>query len=149
MALCCLERLNGDDLTRFNQLAKNEMVIDINCTNDAKDGLSTPFLLLCRYNQSDSLAQCIEILLQQRPDIHVNQTDKDGNNSLMYLCEYSKSDKIVEVAQLLILNGIDVNHTDRWRSNALVWLCALSKSDKIVEVAQLLIEKGTDVKQTN
>ena len=67
----------------------------------------------------------------------------------MYLCEYSKSGKIVEVAQLLIANGIDVNHTNRWGSNAPMHLCQHSCSDKIVEVAQLLTENGTDVKQTN
>ncbi len=88
LALCHLERLNGDDLTRFTQLAKNEMAVDINCTNDAKDGLSTPLMLLCRYNQSESLARCIETFVWERPDIHVNQTDEDGNNALMYLYEY-------------------------------------------------------------
>ena len=120
MALCRLERLNGDDLTRFTQLAKDEMAVDINCTNDAKDGLSTPLMLLCRCNPSDSLYDCVEILLQNRPDIHVNQTNNYGSNALMLLCAHSKSDKIVEVAQLLIDKGVDLKQADVSRRNALI-----------------------------
>ena len=66
----------------------------------------------------------------------------------MSLCLWSKSDKIVEMAQLLISNGIDVNQKDRYGTNALIWLCYRSNNNTILEVAQLLIANGIDVKKT-
>ena len=70
--------------------------------------------------------------------IEVNHTNRWGSNALMWLCDRSSSDKIVEVAQLLIDNGTNVKQkTDKGRNNTLISLCALSKNEKIVEVAQL------------
>ena len=44
----------------------------------------------------------------------------------MWLCESSQSDKIVEMAQLLIEKGIDVNQTDEDGRKALMFLCEWS-----------------------
>ena len=68
-------------------------------------------------------------------------------NALMFLCESSKSDKVLEVAQLLLAKGINTNETDWFGRNALMWLCHWSKSEKILEVTQLLIVKGIDIIQ--
>ena len=67
----------------------------------------------------------------------------------MWLCLWSSSDKIVELAQFLIAKGIDLRQTNNDGDNALIWLCLWSNSDKIVELAQLLIDKGVDRNQTN
>ena len=142
------EHFDDDELTGFIQLATDKEAVDVNCTH-AFDGSSTPLILLCVNNQSDSLDHCVKILLRQRPDIDVNQTDKDGLNDLMILCQWSKSVKIVQVAQMLISNGAYVIQTNKYGMNALMWLCWHSISDKIVEMAQLLITSGTDVKKTD
>jgi ankyrin repeat protein len=134
-------------LTRFIQLATDKDALDINCT-DAKDGASTPLILLFLYNHSDSLDHCVEIILQ-RPDLEVNKTDKYGLNALMSLCQHSKSTKIVEIVKLLIEKGANVNQTNKYGMNVLMWLCWHSQSDKIAQVAQLLIENGIDVKKTD
>ena len=67
----------------------------------------------------------------------------------MWLCCHSNSTEIVEVAQLLIANGVDVNQRNEYVINGLIFLCYESNNDKIVKVAQLLITNGIDVKQTN
>ena len=67
----------------------------------------------------------------------------------MKLCWLSESDQIVEVAQLLIANGIQINQTSTGGNNALMYLCWESESEKIVEVAQLLIDNGININQTN
>ena len=69
----------------------------------------------------------------------------------MLLCSrWSKSNKILEVAQLLIAKGININQTDKKGRNALMLLCSRwSESDKILEMAKLLIDKGIDINQTS
>ena len=147
LLLCRRKRLgDGDNLGLFTDLVTDEEAVGINCMD--KIGM-TPLMLLCCYNQSDSLYNYVEILLQQRHDIDLKQTDKEGMNALMHLCRDSISDKIVEVGQLLIDNDIDVNQVDKEGKNALMWLCAHSENDKIVEVTQLLITNEIDVKQTD
>lgn len=147
LKLCSFKRLEDDNLIHFNQLVNDTEAVDVNCT-DAKEGSSTPLILLFLYNQSDSLDRCVESLLQ-RPDVDVNKTDKYGLNALMNLCQHSKSTKIVEIVKLLIDNGINVNQTNKYGMNALMWLCWHSQSDKMAQMAQLLIENGIDVKKTD
>jgi len=65
----------------------------------------------------------------------------------MRLCEHSESEKIVQLAQLLIENGVDIDGTNYDRENALIKLLKYSKNDKILEVAELLIAKGINVNQ--
>ena len=60
-------------------------------------------------------------------------------NALMHLCHTSSSDKIVQVGQILIENGIDLKQSEEHGMSALMLLCAKSESDKILEMAQLLI----------
>jgi len=117
--LCGLKRLEGNNLTRFIQLVNDKGAVDVNCINDTGE---TPLMLLCERNQSDSLYNCVEILLRERPDIDINQTDEFGNNALIRLCYFSLSNKIMEMAELLIDNGIDLEQTNKYGRNALMLL---------------------------
>ena len=47
---------------------------------------------------------------------------EDGDNALMRLCATSKNDKIVEVAQLLIANGVNLKQTNKDGRNAVVYI---------------------------
>ena len=104
--MCECEKLDEFQFVRFRQLVEDKEV-DVNNT----DWIGSTLILLCRKNQSDGLLDCVDLLLQ-RPDIQINQTNYGERNALMMLCWWSKSDQIVEVAQLLIVNGIDVHQTD-------------------------------------
>ena len=49
-------------------------------------------------------------------EVDLNQVDKYETNALMllfFLKHYSRNEKIVEMAQLLIDNGVNVNQTDQ------------------------------------
>ena len=71
-------------------------------------------------------------------------------NVLMHLCKKSVSKKIVEVAKLIVANGINIHQTDDFRGrNALMWLCEESQNGKIVEMVKLLIVYDIDINQIN
>ena len=108
--LCEWKELDESQFVRFRQLVEDEEEVDVNCCTGAFRW--TPLILLCFFNDSDCLFDCVRLLLH-RPDINVNQTDRFGINALMRLCQLSKSNKILEVAQLLIANGIEINQTNR------------------------------------
>ena len=119
MALCRREKLFDDEIDMFIELAIHK-VIDVNHTNEYYG--NTPLISLCLYNQSNSLFDCIEILLQNST-ILVNQTNKDGVNALMALCANSRCDKMVDIIELLISKGADVNHVDtKYGRNALMFV---------------------------
>ena len=139
--MCRHKELDEAQFVRFRQLVEDEEQVDVNCIDDVYR--STPLIRLCKNNQSDGLYNCV----RHRPDIQINHTDPIGRNALIWLCWWSTSEKMLEVAQLLIANGIDVNQTDRFGRNALMWLCGWSESDKILEVARLLIDNGININQ--
>ena len=91
----------------------------------------------------------LEILIKKGED--VNQLNKQGENVLMLLCRCSTSDKIVQLAQLLVQQkDFNINHKSSGKGNdALINLCRYSNSDKMVEVAQLLIKNRIDVNHEN
>ena len=60
--------------------------------------------LMMALSQSDQMVQMVELLINFK-GIDINQTDGGGRNALMWLCWFSKSDKILEVAQLLVAKG--------------------------------------------
>ena len=142
--MCRCERLDEDQFVRFHQLVEDEEEVDVNCCTG--EFRWTPLISLCCYNHSDGLFDCVHLLLQ-RPDIQINQTTGSGSNALMALCQWSKSDQILEVAQFLIANGIEINQTTGSGMNALMLMCYYSESGKILEVAQLLIVKVIDIIQ--
>ena len=66
----------------------------------------------------------------------------------MKLCRYSKNEKIVEMAEMLLDNGIEVNQSNDFGDTALhILLFWNPSSDKIIQIAELLIAKGIDVNQ--
>ena len=146
LELCQCWVLDEAQFVRFRQLVEDEEEVDANCTDDVFG--STPLIWLCSNNHSDGLFDCVDLILH-RSDIQINQTTKDGWNALMLLCSLSKSDQIVEVAQLLIANGIFINQTDEDGRNALMRLCQVSRNEKILEVAQFLLANGSDINQTS
>ena len=48
---------------------------------------SFELILLCFSNDSDGLFDCVHLFLQP-PDIQINQTNKNGANALMKLCQW-------------------------------------------------------------
>ena len=81
--------------------------------------------------------------------IQINQTDREGMNALMLLCESPRNAEIVKVAQFLIDKGIHINQTDCDGRNALMFLCGWSESEKILELTQLFIANGIKISQTD
>ena len=134
------EKLDDDSLDRFKLLAIAIEFVEINCVGTWK---RTPLMLACQKMKSKKLVQCVQIILE-RPDVRINQTDSCGMNALMYLCRYSRSKTICEVASLLIAKGININQTDIYKKNALMRLFSRTQipKDKIVQLAMLLVEKG-------
>ena len=104
--MCRRERLDEAQFIRFRQLVEDEEEVDVNCTDDLFG--ETPLILLCRNNHSDGLFDCVHLILH-RSDFNVNNTSKYGENALIWLCWFSKSSKILEVAKLVIANGIGIN----------------------------------------
>ena len=64
LKLCQRSKLDDDDLLRLTQLVngKEAAAADVNCIDDYTFK-RTPLMLLCCYNQSDRLFNCVEILL--------------------------------------------------------------------------------------
>ena len=134
------EKLDDDSLDRFKLLAIAKDFVEINCVGMWN---RTPLMLACQKMKSKKLVQCVQTILE-RPDVKINQTDSCGMNALMYLCRYSRSKTIFEVASLLIGKGININQTDKYGNNALMRLFRRKQIpiDKIVQLAMLLVEKG-------
>ena len=63
----------------------------------------------------------------------------------MRLCRYSKSDKIVEIVEMLIAKGGDIHEKDNVGWDALIYLCSYSENENIVEMVKLLIDQGIEV----
>ena len=146
--MCRCEKLDQTRFLLFRQLVEDKKEVNVSCTGKEKL-TETPLYLLCKNNKSDGLFDCVEFLLQQRPNIQINQTTEDGFNALLWLCHWSESAKILEVIQLLIAKGIDINQTNRlYGKNALMFMCERpERSGQIVEVTQLLIENKIDINQ--
>lgn len=77
LELCGYDELDESDLARLTELV-TDTTVNINCKDS--NGL-TPLLLLFWSNQSESLSECVEILLQ-REEINVKAKDNFGNDAL-------------------------------------------------------------------
>ena len=102
--MCTRRDLTSSCIQRLDELAKDKEV-DLNCTYD--ESKRTPLLLLCANNQSDSLCQCVELLLENH-SIDVNARDKNGSNALHLLCKHYRRTKLFYLAQLLVRRKISV-----------------------------------------
>ena len=66
-----------------------------------------------------------------------NQMDRYKENALIKLCEYSLSNKIFEVAELLISNGADVDQTNINGRNAAYYINQRS-NEEVPKKSQIL-----------
>ena len=89
--LCSLKELNESKLTRLQSLALNKKV-DI---NHLAGYWQTALLLICRYNQSETLYVCLQILLQNNK-LDVNAVDSFGQTALALLCRYYSKKNLID-----------------------------------------------------
>ena len=90
MELCSFDNVTETGLARLSELVADKTV-DINC-RDPESNL-TPLLLLCWSNQSDSLSQCVQVLLE-RDEIDLKAKDNNNNDALAILQDmYSGEEK--------------------------------------------------------
>ena len=107
-----------------------------------KKGSWSTLSILSRSYSQDNLIDIVQQLIKNNSTA-VKETNSDSNyNALYMLCLSSTNQKIVQVAELLIDNGVNLN------KNALMRLSGFSQSEKIVEMAELLISKGIELNQT-
>ena len=111
----------------------------------------SPLLILSRFYWQNNLLDLVNRLVSKNDStVKVTATTPEGDNALMLLLRYSKSDKIYPIAQLFVAKGIDVNQKEEFYSNnALLLLSEYSSSDQMVELVELLVQKGVDVNHTN
>ena len=115
--------------------------------NDAT-GTTNALLILSRFYQYDNIIDLVhQVILADSKNAKATTSNKE--NALMLLCKHFTGDKIMEVADLLIENGVDIEQKDNEGNTALTLLCSNSKNKKIVKVAELLIEKGIAANQAN
>lgn len=106
-------------------------------------------LILCAFYSQDNLIDLVNRLII---DNFVDVTTVSAVtrfSPLTLLCRYYKGNQMVQIAELLIEQGVDVSHQDVYGHNALTSLLRWSESDKILEVAQLLIAMGVDINKAN
>jgi ankyrin repeat protein len=85
--------------------------LNINCQD--RDG-HTPLMLVCIHAGDEGLRECVHILLSH-PETNVNLRSNDGNNALHLLCSNnnsSSSEQMLQVARMLIENGLDADDTN-------------------------------------
>ncbi|MFW6308879.1 MAG: ankyrin repeat domain-containing protein [bacterium] len=80
----------------------------------------------------------VEVLLNE--GLGVNETDNDGQHSLIYVASYFKEEH-PEMIELLIDEGAEVNHTDDDGRTALHW--AVEKGH--IETIEILLENGAEI----
>ena len=99
-------------------------------------------MLVCIRKESQTLRECVNILLRNR-DVDVTVKTFNGNNALHLLCSNINSPQMMQVAQLLNENGVDVNGTDNKGRTALQNL--QGRRDDLLnkaEMIELLISNG-------
>ena len=137
LALCRRHTWDSAAISRLRQLTTSSSV-DVNCVN--RD-THTPLMLVCIRNESQTLRECVNILLRNR-DVDVTVKTFNGNNALHLLCSNNNSPQMMQVAQLLIENGVDVNDTNNKGRTALQNL--QGRRDDLLNKAEMieLISKG-------
>ena len=142
MGLCSRPHLGRASIDRFNVLILDK-TINLNCTDQS--GL-TPLLLLCLNNQSDSLYEHVQLLLQsERVNVHV--TTRDRWNALLLACHHYGGKKLLEIVKLFIHQGIDVKQTNRTEMNALFALISNQSEEqdpRLFDIVKSLVDAGLD-----
>ena len=144
MELCRLPHLNRPGVDRLKTLASDEQV-NLNCCD--KYGRS-PLLLLCFYNQSDSLYKYVQYLLQSKR-VDVNLTSSIGWNPLPTVCNIYGGRKLLEIVKLFIRYNIDLKSTSNrtgWNVLfALILNPQLGPDPRLFEIIKVLVDAGLDV----
>jgi len=132
--------LREEQLTRFMELVADRE-LNINCAKSS----STPILLLCRNNKSESLYPCLKSLLA-REDVDLKLLYHGNDNVLMLLSRYySLANPLIDCIRLLTNRGFDVNQKNKDSKTA---LSLLSQNDFVsknfIDIARLLINEQSD-----
>ena len=141
LELCALHLL-PDHMKRLRQLAL-EKEVDLNCINSISQ---SPLLLLCKFNISDNLNVCLEILLE-RNSIDVNNQDRDCWNALLAACYFYENQHLVKIVLLLLQRGININALNAHGCNPLHNLICVNSwnSPNLIEVVTALLDGGINV----
>ena len=169
MGLCCYSK--SEEIVQVAQL-----LIDsgLNVNDTGRSDKRNALMWLCLNSKSEKMVQVAQLLIEKGIDI--NHTNSDGRHALMLLCKWhmrfnelpsdlmrrfmsresfdnlklrhwmSEGDLLVQMAELLIANGIHLNHTDNDGMTSLMHLCRWNKSEKIFEMTKLLVSHGAKVK---
>ena len=134
--------LSDEKVTRFVEILADTEV-NVNC----KRYSSTPILILCRSNPSESLYPCLKSILA-REDVDLKMTTSQGNNALMLLSRYyPMSNPLIDCIRLLVNHGFDINEKNKDKKPALFLLSQNpSTSKNLIDVARLLINEKSDFK---
>jgi len=144
--LCRQTSLSDVDVIRFQQLVTDKHV---NINFNDPESHDTPMLLLCRFNNSQSLYPCLKLLLT-REDLNLNcRTIPHFRNSLMLLCRYyTLENELIDCIRLLIKRGVDCNKKsslNRDGETALFLLTSYARPSKyLIDVVRLLINEESD-----
>ena len=133
--------LSDEQVTRFVEILADTEV-NVNC----KRYSSTPILILCRSNQSESLYPCLKSILA-REDVDLKMTSQ-GNNALMLLSRYYPlSNPLIDCIRLLVNHGFDINEKNKDKKPPLFLLSQNpSTSKNLIDVSRLLINEKSDFK---
>ena len=147
MGFCSRKSLDQAALEHLQTLANDESV-DINCTSPKTS--NSPLLLLCRFNQSQSLYQAIKILLK-RKDIDRQHKNKFGHNALSLVARYYSNEDIIDIIRLLVIKyPVSVTDVkDKSKRNVLILLCQFYSGENLPELVELLLDNGADATSTS
>lgn len=115
---------------------------DVNLENMFTFGHNS-LTLVCRYNPTESLFDCVKMLIQQ--GVNVRSSDSSKRNALLLVCEFYSGEKMLELIKLLLKNGTDVFHENKQGDNALSLICRFYKRGNLIELIRLLILRGVKV----
>ncbi len=74
-----------------------------------------------------------------RHDIQVNCKNEDGENALLFLCQYYSNDNLIDIVQLLIEKDIEIDGRDNNGWNALLYLSLHYSNENLIDIVDLLI----------
>ena len=150
MKLCSCENLDQMGIARLSEIV-SDVNVNINCINCR--GL-TPLLLVCFFNRSEHLFDCIQILLQ-RTEINVNSRNKDDWNALSVVCLFNGNNiKLPDIIHLFLQKEIELNPTNSYGWDALSRaVISLSfyhcNHPEFVSIVQHILEYGIFALNTN
>lgn len=140
--LSSLSSLSEKQVARFVDLVADKD-INVNCRRHS----STPILLLCRNNKSESLYPCLKSILA-RDDVDLKLLYHDSDNALMLLTRYCPLlNPLIDCIRLLVNRGLDINQKNKNNKTALFLLSQNTQISKnLIDVARLLINENSNFK---